>query len=352
MTNICIYNIFLFLSTLTRNIIHVFSIILLYNKGYNINNILIFLFFMYLFGIFINYISLRFNYKIILVLSFLLYGIGYLYLSFMGNNIFNLIVLAFIFSFSNYSYHSIRHLLAMSMVSYNNGRYINIFLIVIYSAVIIANIMGILFINNLSFFIISVIIIGLSFLSFFPIFLLYKKESNDNYVGVFFSKRKVIYSVLEQFKVIFMELQPLYIYLYVKRSISYVGVINIIINFSSLLVMLFLSKKISIKYYKYICILLGIVLVLKLNIFNSYFFFLIIFFEGIGIKLYERGSLNNLYDFDNSNLKLYLIIEEFIFFISKCVFMFLFIIFSFNLKTILYISIFGLVVSSFYLEER
>ena len=65
MTNKRIYNFFLFLSTLTRSLVEVFSVILLYNKGYSINNILFFLLVMYLSGILVNYLSLIINYKIV-----------------------------------------------------------------------------------------------------------------------------------------------------------------------------------------------------------------------------------------------------------------------------------------------
>ena len=69
MTNKRIYNFFLFLSTLTRSLVEVFSVILLYNKGYSINNILFFLLVMYLSGILVNYLSLIINYKVVLVFS-------------------------------------------------------------------------------------------------------------------------------------------------------------------------------------------------------------------------------------------------------------------------------------------
>ena len=48
MTNKGIYNFFLFMSTLTRGLVEVFSVIFLYNLGYSINNILLFLLIMYI----------------------------------------------------------------------------------------------------------------------------------------------------------------------------------------------------------------------------------------------------------------------------------------------------------------
>ena len=69
MTNKNIYNTFLFLSNLTRNLIEVYSVIILYNKGYTISNILFFLLIVYFIAITSNYISLKINYKISLIIS-------------------------------------------------------------------------------------------------------------------------------------------------------------------------------------------------------------------------------------------------------------------------------------------
>ena len=59
------YNIFLFLSTFTRGLVEVFSLVLLYKKGYSLDNLIFFLFLMYSLGILVNYISLKIYYKVI-----------------------------------------------------------------------------------------------------------------------------------------------------------------------------------------------------------------------------------------------------------------------------------------------
>ncbi len=353
MTNKNIYNLFLFLSTLTRNLIEVFSVILLYNKGYNLNNILIFLLVTYISGIIVNYISLKSNYKIVLILSFLLYGISYLYLTLMKTNFYNLILFAILLSISSNSYHAIRHYLAMSLVSYNKGKNINIILIMLYISTIISNILGIILIKKIPIIISSIIIIVLSILSIFPIL----KFSNIpkqkiNYKNIDINKKKIIYSILEQFKVILVELQPLYIYLYIKASITYVGIFNIIINIASLIVMLIISNRINNKYFKYINLLLGFILLIKLNLNKPLVLLLVALGEGIGMKLYEKNSLDNLYNIKNKNIVSYLIIEELIFFITKSILMLIFIIIIRKLKIILYICITGLIASDFFLESE
>ena len=127
---------------------------------------------------------------------------------------------------------------------------------------------------------------------------------------------------------------------------------NILINLASLIVMLFISKRVTNKYFRYVNILLGIVLIFKFNIDNSIILLLIALLEGIGIKLYEKFSLNNLYDVKRSNINSYLIVEEFIFFITKSVLMVVFILLVRDLKLILYICILGIVISGFYIRDK
>lgn len=352
MTNKNIYNFFLFMSTLTRSLVEVFSVILLYDKGYSINNIFLFLLVMYLSGIVVNYLSLKINYKIVLIISILLYGGSYLYLSIMGNSIFNLIVFGIILSISSYSYHAIRHYLALNMVSYDKGKNINIILVVMYIATMISNLVGVVLIDKLSITGTSMVIIVLSFISIVPILKLDNIKNKKNRlrdVDIGFSK--VMFSILEQFKVILMEIQPLYIYLYVKNSMYYVSIFNVIISLASLLFMLFLSKRVKNKYFRYFNLVLGGILIFKLNISNSIVLLFIAFLEGIGIKLYERFSLDNLYNKGDNEPNNYLIVEEMIFFSSKSFIMFVFYMLSLDIKVILYICIIGIVASGFYISN-
>ena len=115
------YNIFIFISTIARNIIEVFSAVLLYKMGYSIRNILLFYFLIYFVGIFVNYISLTLtkaiNPKYILVFSGIMFGITFYYLSVMPNTIDNLIIYSILFAISSYTYHSLRHYFALKVLN-------------------------------------------------------------------------------------------------------------------------------------------------------------------------------------------------------------------------------------------
>ena len=177
-------------------------------------------------------------------------------------------------------------------------------------------------------------------------------EDKINLKSVKISRNKFMFNVLEQFKVILMELQPLYLYIFVKNSKYYVGIFNVVINLASLLVVVFLLKKIKRRHFKYINILLALVLVLKLNINSSVWLLGIAFFEGVGVKIFEKFSLDNLYDIDKNDVRSYLIVEELIFFISKSFVMLLFLVLVKDLKMILYVCVVGIAISGFYIKNK
>lgn len=340
------YHLFLLLSTFTRGLVETFSLVLLYKKGFIIEEILLFLLTMYLIGILVNYVSLKINYKVVLIISSIFFGTSYLYLS---SNDISLFFLAILLSLSNYSYHSIRHYLGLIMMKKKDTRnLVNIMNL----GIILSSIVGVLIISKLSLLLVSIILIVLATISLIPIFklkVLPKKSKNKK---IIISKRKILFNILEQFKVIFLELQPLFLYLYVNDSIIYVGVFNIIISIASLVVVYFIAKKLHGNAFKYVSLMLGIILLFKINIKSSIFLLFIAFLEGILVKLYDGYSISYLYDIKDISINKYLIIEETIFFVSKSIIMLLFIGFSLNLKIILLICIVGIILSGLFYEEQ
>lgn len=341
------YHLFLFFMTFTRGIVETFSLVLLYKKNFSIDYILLFMTLMYGFGIFVNYISLKLNYKLVLIISSLLYGISYLYLTIMDNSLFNLIIFAILLSFSTYSYHSIRHYLALNLNINNTSLIVNI----TYFGIIIASIIGTYLISKLSIYITSIILFILSLISLIPIFKL-KLKINSVKKNIKLDNRKVLFNIFEQCRVIFIELQPLFLYTSINESTLFVGGFNIVINIASF-ILLFIIRKVNIcSKYLYICFLLGIILLFKISITNSIILFLIAIMEGVFIKMYERGSLSYLYDINNNSIKEYLNLEEFIFFISKFTMMVIFLLLGIELRTILFICIIGIVISGFIYEKN
>ena len=85
------YHLFLFFSSFTRGLVEVFSLVLLYKKGYSVDALFFFLFLLYFVGIFVNIGSLLLPYRLVLIFSTLLYGGSFFYLSVMKNTYLSLI---------------------------------------------------------------------------------------------------------------------------------------------------------------------------------------------------------------------------------------------------------------------
>ena len=126
MTNGKRYNLFILISTLARNIVEIFSSVILYEKGYSVKNILLFFAILYGFGIVVNIVSIYLGriikQKNILIISSLIYGYAFYYLSTMSINLTNLIIYSLLLSIGSYTYHSMRHYLALSILPKDNKK--------------------------------------------------------------------------------------------------------------------------------------------------------------------------------------------------------------------------------------
>ncbi len=344
------YYLFLFLTTFTRGLIEVFSLVLLYRKGYSVSELFFFLFILYSVGLLVNYLSLKIPYKKVLIVSSLLYGGSFLYLSWMKNTLLSLILLGILLSFSNYSYHAVRHYLACKLIDRKKTYGV---VTIMYFGTIVSSIVGVFLIEKLPLIWSGVIIFLCSFIGIFPILRMkeLKKEQNRfSILKVKIEKNKVMFSIFEQFKVMFLELQPLFLFLYVKGSIYYVGIFQVVVNVASFVVVYFLSKRIGQKYFRVVCFGLAVIFVLKLNIKSGMWLLGLAFLEGVAVKIYENISLGNLYDVGNNDIKSYLLLEEFIFFGSKSLFMLLVIVFHMNLYLVLYLCIIGIIISGYWIR--
>lgn len=323
MSNIKKYNIFIMLSTIARNIVEVFSSVLLYKMGYILKEILLFFTILYFIGGIISVIVIYFtkyiNAKYILILSSIIFSISFYYMSIMDKTINNLIIFSIIYGVGCYSYHSLRHYFAIKSIDKDKKKNIGSILIFSNIGLIIAPLLVGYITKKLSLIVLAIIVIILSILAIIPLFRLDIKESNIPIKYQKIEKNKLLFFILEQAKVINLSLQPLYLYLFINNKIEYVGIFNAIMGISSCLFIYFFVRKIDDKkYFKYLNMLFCLILLLKLNITNKYLILLVGFFEGLGIKMFEIVSAENIYNIKKStNIKGYLILVEIIFCLTR-----------------------------------
>lgn len=343
MNNIKKYNLFILISTFARSIIELFSIVILYKLGFSFNNIIIFYIIYYLFCAITSSISLSFSNKInpkyILIFSSMIYAYSFYYLSNISINIISLIIFAILLATGNYTYHPIRHLYALKVLDKKNKGIASI-LIYNYIAITLASYLGPYLTNKIGLDLIIIILIITSIFSIIPL-LFIKNENKLEKIKLNIKKlprRKLLFFICEQFKVIFLLLQPLYLYLYVNDNIEYVGMFNAILGIASIVTIYLFSKTNNYKFF-IINLFLCLTLIFKINITNPNTLLMLAILEGIGIKIFEVVSTKNIYNIEKENTISYLILVELIFCLVSTT---IFIIFYFinNLKNMLYICIF------------
>lgn len=323
MSNIKKYNIFIMLSTIARNIVEVFSSVLLYKMGYTLKEILLFFTILYFIGGIISVIVIYFtkyiNAKYILILSSIIFSISFYYMSIMDKTINNLIIFSIIYGVGCYSYHSLRHYFAIKSIDKDKKKNIGSILIFSNIGLIIAPLLVGYITKKLSLIVLAIIVIILSILAIIPLFRLDIKESNIPIKYQKIEKNKLLFFILEQAKVINLSLQPLYLYLFINNKIEYVGIFNAIMGVSACIFIYFFVRKIDDnKYFKYLNMLFCLILLLKLNITNKYLILLVGFFEGLSIKMFEIVSAENIYNINkDTNIKGYLILVEVIFCLTR-----------------------------------
>lgn len=344
MTNIKRYNIFILLSTLARNVVEIFSSVLLYQMGYTLKEILLFFTILYLVGaitsIITIYLTKIIKPKYILIISSIIFSGSFYYMSVTDKTFSSLIIFSIIYSIGCYTYHSLRHYFAIKSIEDNKKNEIGNILIYSNIGVMIGSITLSYIQSKLSTFALALVVIALSVLAVLPLFKLDIKEDNSQIKFEKISKDKLTFFILEQAKVINLILQPLYLYLYVDNKIEYVGIFNVIMGISACIFIYFFVRKIDEKkYFKYLNIIFCIFLLLKLNVTNKYLVLLIGLFEGLGVKMFEVVSSENIYNIKKDiNVKGYIIITEIIFCLIRSIFCFIGYLVN-DIKIILYVSI-------------
>jgi hypothetical protein len=112
--------------------------------------------------------------------------------------------------------------------------------------------------------------------------------------------RNIIYSLLDQFRVIGSFFYVLYIYIYVSNNIEYIVIFNVIVGIASIVFVYLFSKKIDKNKNSYIILSSLFVMVvwfLRLNVINSTFLLLIAVLQGISERMYEVSNSRNNYLF-------------------------------------------------------
>ena len=344
MNNIKRYNIFIILSTIARNMVEIFSSVLLYKMGYSFREILLFFAILYFTGAvtstLIIYSTKIIKPKYILILSSLIFSGSFYFMQAMDKTFINLVIFSIIYGIGSYSYHTLRHYYAIKSIDNHKKTEIGSILIFTNIAIIFSSLIASYIQSKLSLLILAITVIIISIIAIIPLFRFNINNSDNTIKYQKIERNKIKFFILEQAKVINISLQPLYLYLFIDDKIEFIGVFNVVLGISACIFIYYFVRKIDDKkYFKYFNMIFCLLLFLKLNVSNRYLILLIGFFEGLGIKMFEIVSSQNIYNIKkNTNVKGYLVIVEIIFCSIRCIMCIIGYLIN-DIKIILYLSI-------------
>lgn len=360
MSNLKKYNLFIFITSFAKLLVELFIPILLYDKGFSIKDIILFLIFKYTFCSIIIPFALKlgntYNYTKLMIASSIMFSLTYIYLNVLTTHKFSLIFLSLIFSCYLMFYWLGRHIYALAIIedkkTTDNVSAYSIFTIL---GGLSATYIGAKILNSFGFITLTVLVLILMLLSVIPLIKIKDVEKKDKIkikeIIVSFPKRNYIFITIDQLRYIATSIFPLYIYINIKNEITYLGIINIICGIGSIIYIYLLSKKMDKNKKDYLglsSILLAIVYFLKINTSNTILFLLIIFFEGISKSALDTVVLRNTYAYGkNYEVQSYIGFIELLNNITRTIFLILFYIFNINLKYIILLSVVGMLINAY-----
>lgn len=360
MSNLKKYNLFITITSFAKLLVEIFIPLLLYNEGFSIREIILFLIFKYLFCALIIPFGIKmgntYSYTKLMLISSILFTITYTYLNLLTHHIFSLIFLSLLFASYLTFYWLGRHVYALSIIE-DKKTTDNVSLYSIFTILggLPATYIGAKILEHFGFITLTIIVFILMIISIIPLIKIkdVKEEKTTSLKDIIktFPIKNTIFITLEQIRYIAITLFPLYIYLNVKKEFNYIGVINIICGIGSVIYIYYLSKKMDKNkkdYLKISSLLLAIVYLLKITIKNSKLFLIIIFFEGIFKSALDTIILRNTYAYGkNYEVTSYIKFTELLNNITRTIFLIIFYILDLKLKTIIIISIVAIVINAF-----
>lgn len=354
------YNIFITITSFSKLLVELFIPLILYDYGFTIKNIILYMIIKYTLCIIMIPITMKINKKIswskIMILSSFFFSLTYIYLNIMTKSLLSLIILSIIFSIYLIFYWLGRHIYGLSIIE-DKKTTDNVSLYTIFTVLgsIPATYIGSLILKYFGFITLTIIVLILMLISIIPLTKINKdiKYIKPNLKPIIktFSKRNYLFTFIEQFRYILNNIFPLYIYLYIKKEFTYIGITNLICGIGSIIYIFIISKKMDKNKKDYLsitCILLSILYIGKLNINNTNLFYIIVFIEGILKVTLDTIVQRNAYVYGrNYDVNSYIEFTELLNNIFRTIILIIFYLLNLNLRNIIYIGILGIFINSF-----
>ena len=361
MSNLKKYNLFITITSFAKLLVEVFIPLLLYNEGFSIKEIILFLIFKYIFCTLIIPFGIKlgntYSYTKLMLISSMLFTLTYIYLNLLTRHIFALIFLALLFASYLTFYWLGRHVYALSIIE-DKKTTDNVSLYSIFGVIggLPATYIGAKILETFGFITLTIIVLILMIISIIPLIKIKDIKITQNNTKLkdiikTFPIQNYIFTAIDQLRYLAISIFPLFIYINIKKEMTYLGITNIICGIGSIIYIYILSKKMDKNkkdYLKISSLLLALIYILKINITNANIFLIIIFLEGVFKSALDTIILRNTYAYGkNYEVTNYIKFTELLNNITRTIFLIIFYILDLSLKTIIIISIIGIITNAF-----
>lgn len=344
------FELYVFLSTFSRNLIEVFIPVILYKFGYELREVITYFLLSNIFSLVLSYplieFSKKFNNKILTFIGIIAFVSLQIMLANITYSMIYILTISFLYALYRRGYWISRRFYNLQVMEKEKiGTTFSIISIVNHLGVIFASYIGAVMLDYLSVELVTVISIIIFMLSILPLsFMKFKHEKNNEKITLIKTLKSIpfsnlylfgSYELLNVIKCFF----SLYIVIYVKDTYSTVGLFNLITNLSVLGFSYFYGKKIDEKknYLKLSIILVVITYIFKAN--TTYIALAIVsFFEGVFTKMHEISiskefyTLSKKFEYNNYNLAYEIVQNSF-----RTIAILSVLIFNIDLKVMIYI---------------
>ena len=314
------FELYVFLSTFSRNLIEVFIPVILYKFGYELKEVILYFLISNVFSLILSYplvlFSKKFNNKILTFIGILAFVSLQILLANIRYSIYYIVIIAFLYALYRRGYWISRRYYNLNVMTKEKiGTTFSIISIVNNLGVILASYAGAIMLDYLNVITVTIISIIIFLLSIVPLtYMNFKHEKDEVKLEVFKTIKEIplrnlylfgSYELLNVVKCLF----SLYIFIYVKNTYSTVGLFNLITNLSVLGFSYIYGKKIDEKQnlLKLSIVLVVITYLFKAN--TTYIALAIVsFLEGIFTKMHEISiskefyTLSKKFEYNNYNL--------------------------------------------------
>lgn len=354
------FEVYVFLSTFSRNLIEVFIPVLLYEFGYSLREVILY-FFITNFGSLIFayplvWLSKKFDNKLLTVIGIISFVILQIMLSNITYSMTYLVTIGLLFAMYRRGYWIARRFYNLKVIEKEKiASTFSVISIINHLGVIMASYMGALMLDFLDVKLVTAISIILFIVSLIPLARIdFKEDKYNEKIQLLKTMKQIPKTDLYllgsyELSYIVKFLFSLYIFIYIKDTYSTVGIYNLITNLSVLGFTYFYGKKIDNKknFLTASIILVVITYIIKAN--TTYIALVVIsFIEGIVTKMQEISiskefySLSKKFEYSSYNLVYEMMQNSF-----RSLVLLIFYITNIHLKLMIYITLFFILIGAF-----